>query len=141
MIFYKVVIKNKVTDKAIGLSYDLNPLVFLYQDLKVLLKDSIKLLDVSSLKSLTTICSESLNVFFTGSIYEGKPSVTIDLGVPKVLERLNRENAHSASRDLFRFQDVINLVSEYIQYGFKVFIKLLNPLRNCYMRYFNTHVI
>ena len=82
-----------------ALSYDLNPLVFLYQDLKVLLKDSIKLLDVSSLKSLTTICLESLNVFFTGSIYEGKPSVTIDLGLPNILERLNSDNAHSASRD------------------------------------------
>ena len=98
-----------------ALSYELNPLVFLYQDLNVLLKDSIKLLDMSSLKSLTTICVEPSNVFLTGSLYEGKPSVTIYLGVPKVLERLNRENAHSASRDWFRFQDVTNLVSESIQ--------------------------
>ena len=59
-----------------ALSYDLNPLVFLYQDLNVLLKDSIKLLDMSSLKSLTTICVEPSNVFLTGSLYEGKPSVT-----------------------------------------------------------------
>ena len=97
------------------LSYDLNPLVFLYQDLKVLLKGSINLLDASLLKYLTTICLDSLNVFFTGSIYEGKPSVTIDLGLPNILERLNSENVHSTSRDWFRFQDVINLVSESTQ--------------------------
>ena len=57
-----------------------------------------------------------MNVFFTGSLYEGKPYVTIDLGVPKVLSCLNRENAHSASRDWFRFQDITNLVSESIPF-------------------------
>ena len=82
-----------------ALSYDLNPFVFLYQDLNVLLKDSIKLLDISSLKSLTTMWVEPSNVFLTGSIYEGNPSVTIDLGLPKALARLNRENAHSDPRD------------------------------------------
>lgn len=98
-----------------ALSYDLNPLVFLYQDLKVLLKDSIKLFEISSLKSLTTICFELSNVVFTGSIYDGNPSVTIDYGEPNVLACLNSEKAHSASLDLFRFHDVINLVSESIQ--------------------------
>ena len=57
-----------------------------------------------------------MNVFCTGSLYEGKPYVTIDLGVPNVLACLNRENAHSASRYWFRFQDVTNLVSESIPF-------------------------
>ena len=101
--------------RLLALSNDLNPLVFLYQDLKVLLNDSIKLFDISSSKSLTTMWVDFSNVFLTGSLYEGNPSVTIDLGFPKRLACLNRENAHSASLDLFKFQEVMNLVSESIQ--------------------------
>lgn len=73
----------------LALAYHLKPLVFLYQDLNVLLKDSIKLLEIY-----------------------GKPSVTIDFGESNVLACLNKENAHSDSPDLFRFHDVTNLASE-----------------------------
>ena len=79
----------KFTAQKMVLKFERESGVELSKDLNVLLKDSIKLLDMSSLKSLTTICVEPSNVFLTGSLYEGKPSVTIDLGVPKVLERLN----------------------------------------------------
>ena len=59
MRFNKIVVKNKVINKAIS---PLNPLVFLYQDLKVFLNGSTKLFDISSSKSLTTIWVDFSNV-------------------------------------------------------------------------------
>lgn len=54
-------------------------------------------------------------MFLNESIYDSNLSVTIDLRAPKVLAFFNRENAHFASLDLFKFNDVTNLVSESIQ--------------------------
>jgi len=54
----------------------------LYQDLKVSLKDSIILLEISSLKDCTLIWREVGNNAFTGTSYEQYLSVTIHSGVP-----------------------------------------------------------
>ena len=82
--------------RALALSNDLDTLVFLYQDLKVLLNDSIKLFYILSSKFLIIMRVDFSNLFFTSSLYEGNPSVTIDLGFPKCLACLKRENAHYA---------------------------------------------
>ena len=71
--------------KLLVLSFNLNPLVYLYQDLKALLNDSINLFDISSSKPLITMWVDISNVFLIASL------------------------------DLFKLQEIMNLVSESIQ--------------------------
>ena len=91
MRFNKILVKNKATNKAISVFKWLKSF-----SLKVLLNDSIKLFYILSSKFLIIMRVDFSNLFFTSSLYEGNPSVTIDLGFPKCLACLKRENAHYA---------------------------------------------
>ena len=58
------------------------PRLDLYQALKVSLKDSMILLDISSLKDCTLMCSEFGKEALVATLYDQYLSVTIQAGVP-----------------------------------------------------------
>jgi len=60
--------KTKVAIRLLADSKELKPLLVLYQLLKESLKDSIMLLEITSLKDSTLICLEVLKIDLVGTL-------------------------------------------------------------------------